>query len=83
MKWVLSTSNGVKQGWILSPILFGVYINNLPDELENSRAGCYISHIFIVAFRYVNHIILPAHSKFFISFKIIKNKMTDGSHLFL
>ena len=42
-----SISNGVKQGWVSSPTLFGVYINSLLDKLEHSRAGCYIGHIFI------------------------------------
>ena len=38
-----SISNGVKQGGVLSPILFGVYIKSLLDKLEHSRAGCYIA----------------------------------------
>ena len=58
-----SISNGVKQGGVLSPILFGVYINSLLDKLEHSRAGCYIGHIFMGAFGYADDIILLAPCK--------------------
>ena len=34
---MFSISNGVKQGGVLSPILFGVYINSLLDKPEKSR----------------------------------------------
>ena len=55
-----SISNGVKQDGVLSLILFGVYINSLLDKLEQSRAGCYIGHIFMGAFGYADDIILLA-----------------------
>ena len=58
-----SISNGVKQGGVLPPILFGVYINSLLDKLEHSRAGCYIGHIFMRAFGYADDIILLAPCK--------------------
>ena len=58
-----SISNGVKQGGVLSPILFGVYINSLLDKLEQSRAGCYIGHKFMRAFGYADDIILLAPCK--------------------
>ena len=58
-----SISNGVKQGGVLSPILYGVYINSLLDKLEHSRVGCYIGHIFMGAFEYADDIILLAPCK--------------------
>ena len=58
-----SISNGMKQGVVLSPILFGVYFNSLLEKLEQSRAGCYIGHIFMGAFRYADDIILLAPCK--------------------
>ena len=58
-----SINNGVKQGEVLSPILFGVYIRSLVDKLEHSRAGCYIGHIFMRAFGYADDIILLAPCK--------------------
>ena len=58
-----SISNGVKQGGVLSPILFGVYINSLLDKPKHSRAGCYICHIFTGAFGYADDISLLAPCK--------------------
>ncbi len=34
--------NGVKQGGILSPILFAVYIDGLLGRLNESGIGCYM-----------------------------------------
>ena len=36
--------NGVRQGGVISPILFTVYIDSLITELESSKAGCWIGH---------------------------------------
>ena len=58
-----SISNGVKQGGVLSPILFGLYIKSLLEKLEHPRAGCYIGHIFMGTFGYADDIILLAPCK--------------------
>ena len=44
-------SNGVRQGGILSPYLFAVYIDQLSKDLNHVPAGCYIGNTL------VNHII--------------------------
>ena len=44
-----SCNNGVKQGGVLSPILFGVYINELLVRLEKSGLGCHIGNTFLGA----------------------------------
>ena len=44
-------SNGVRQGGILSPYLFAVYIDQLSKDLNRVPAGCYIENTL------VNHII--------------------------
>lgn len=46
-----TVQNGVRQGGILSPILFNVFIEVLSDRLKNSNVGCFIngncfSHMF-------------------------------------
>ena len=35
-----TTVNGVRQGGIISPMFFNVYMNDLSDKLKNADAGC-------------------------------------------
>ena len=42
-----SVSNGVKQGGILSPILFNVYMDDLSVSLNSSNIGRQIRNIFL------------------------------------
>lgn len=37
------TSNGVRQGGIISPILFNIYMDNLSDKLNESCIGCHFN----------------------------------------
>ena len=39
-------SNGVKQGGVMSPLLFTLYIDVLLCRLKNSGYGCHIGNIF-------------------------------------
>ena len=39
---VFSVSNGVRQGGILSPYLFNVYVDDLSHRLNKCKTGCYI-----------------------------------------
>lgn len=38
-----NVSNGVRQGGILSPLLFSIYMDSLSDKLNSSKAGCLIN----------------------------------------
>ena len=42
---IFTISNGVRQGGILSPKLFSVYMDNLSKLLINSGIGCYIDKV--------------------------------------
>ena len=57
-----SVSNGVRQGGVLSPILFIVYIDDLLTRLESKAIGCHWSHHFVSAVGYADDIVLLAPS---------------------
>ena len=40
-------ANGVKQGGVLSPILFGIYMDNLIKRLKDSNIGCKIGSNYV------------------------------------
>ena len=46
--------NGVKQGGVLSPILFCVYMDELIGRLEKSGLGCHIGKQFLGGFGYAD-----------------------------
>ena len=50
--------NGVKQGGIISPILFCVYIDDLLLLLSQNEVGCFIGSWFIGALAYTDYIVL-------------------------
>ena len=53
-----AAKNGVKQGGVVSPILFCVYIDDLLLELSDSGVGCYIGLNFCGAVAYADDIVL-------------------------
>ena len=59
-----SVTNGVRQGGVLSPFLFAVYLDGLLDELSTSGVGCYWRWMFAGAFCYADDIILLAPCAF-------------------
>ena len=54
--------NGVKQGGVLSPILFCIYIDELFVRLKKSQIGCYIGNMYAGAVGYADDVSLMAPS---------------------
>jgi len=50
--------NGVKQGVVINPILFCIYIDDLLVSLSQLGAGCYTAVNFAGAIVYVDNIVL-------------------------
>ena len=59
-----SVSCGVRQGGVLSPYLFSLYIDDLIDSLRLSGYGLYISQLFIGCLLYADDIVLLSPSCF-------------------
>ena len=55
-------SNGVKQGGILSPILFSIYMDGLIANLRLCGMGCRISRYFVGVIVYADDVVLLAPS---------------------
>ena len=51
-------TNGVRQGGILSPILFTVYVDELLIKLKSNGIGCHMGNQFVGALGYADDIIL-------------------------
>ena len=59
-----SVSNGVKQGGVLSPLLFSLYLDELLVKLRELGLGCHMNGIFTGAFIYADDITLLAPSRY-------------------
>jgi hypothetical protein len=51
---------GVRQGGVLSPILFSIYMDSLIDKISSCKYGCYISCINCSIIMYADDIVLLA-----------------------
>ena len=56
-------SNGVKQGGVLSPVLFSIYLDQLVAQLRHLGMGCYMNGLFTGVFIYADDITLLAPSR--------------------
>ena len=57
-----SLSAGVRQGGVLSPYLFGLFIDSVVDTVRSTGVGCYMSCICMSIFLYADDILLIAPS---------------------
>ena len=56
-------ANGVRQGAVLSPILYCFYMNDLFEILRNSRSGCKIANLFAGVFGYADDLLMISPSR--------------------
>ena len=57
-----NVSNGVKQGSVISPLLFSIYVDNLFSKLAHLGLGCHVGLTYAGAFGYADDIALISPS---------------------
>lgn len=60
---IFSVKNGVKQGGVLSPILFSAYLDDLLCRLKKRGVGCHMGNYFVGCLAYADDLTLIAPSR--------------------
>ncbi len=60
---IWSVSNGVKQGSVLSQILFSTYLEGLLMKLNKKGVGCHMGNYILVCLAYADDLTLIATSR--------------------
>ena len=56
-------TNGTRQGSVLSPIIFSVYLDGLIQDLRKQGLGCHINGAWMGCFGYADDLILLSPSR--------------------
>ena len=77
-------TNGVRQGGVLSPVLFTVYLDELLQHLSTLDIGCHVNHHYVGSLCYADDIALlaPSPSALRILFRECELFATDHSLIF-
>jgi hypothetical protein len=75
-----SISNGVKQGGVLSPVLFTCYLNGLIENVKKSGYGCHVGDFFTGCVAYADDVVLLAPTV--TALKVIISKVEDFAKLY-
>ena len=67
---LFSVSNGVKQGGVLSPILFNIYVEDIVISLKKYSVGCHVSGMYCGIFTYADDITLLSPSSSGLNFML-------------
>ena len=57
-----SVKSGTRQGGVLSPALFAIFVNDVLPRLEESNMGCFVHNVCCNAFLYADDLILMSLS---------------------
>ena len=53
---------GVRQGGVLSPVLFAIYVDDIIVELKSSQEGCSIGGLYLGCVMYADDLLLLSAS---------------------
>jgi len=59
---LVQLTTGVRQGGVLSPVLFGVYVDDVICRLEASRYGCWVDGMYVGILMYADDLLLISAS---------------------
>ena len=77
-----SISNGVKQGGVISPVLFNLYLDNLLISLKQSGLGCHINGTYMSVLGYADDITLACPSLYGLNYILdICNQFAKNNHV--